>query len=68
MYRSHHVNYVGAPLLKENCFDAKLVANVITEMKCGKTAGFDGITAEHLTNFQASSSDPFTWECGIELI
>ena len=49
-YESQRSNYVGAPLLKENSFDAELVENVITDMKRGKAAGLDGITVEHLTN------------------
>ena len=34
-------------------FDAELVENVISKLKCGKAAGLDGISAEHLQNCHA---------------
>jgi len=34
-------------------FDAELVENFISKLKCGKAAGLDGISAEHLQNCHA---------------
>ena len=34
-------------------FDAELVENVISKLKCGKAAGLDCISAEHLQNCHA---------------
>jgi len=42
--------YCGTPL-SENCmFDIDLVSKVICELKRGKAAGLDSLTAEHLKN------------------
>ena len=41
-------SYSGQSLSKSFHFDAEMVGNVITNMKRGKAAGVDGISAEHL--------------------
>ena len=40
--------YIGTQLRDENRFDAELVEIKISELKWGKAAGLDGLTAEHL--------------------
>ena len=40
--------YCGRPHDARYCFDVELVENVIFNLKRGKAAGLDGITAEHL--------------------
>jgi hypothetical protein len=50
LYNSKRSSYVGFPLLGENRFDAELVETIIKEMKCGKAAGLDGLSVEHLKN------------------
>ncbi len=47
-YYAMRSNYVGAPLIEEFNFDAQLVEQVINNMKRGKAAGLDNLTAEHL--------------------
>jgi len=41
-------NYVGLPLTDEHLFDVELVDSIIAQLKRGKAAGLDNITAEHL--------------------
>jgi len=48
LYRSKRPKYVGAPFLDEYNFDAELVENIVADLKRGKAAGLDKITAEHL--------------------
>ena len=40
--------YCGNSTREDHMFDAELVENVISKLKCGKAAGLDGISAEHL--------------------
>ena len=49
-YEHIRPNYVGSPYLQEQRFDAELVSNVIIDLKRGKAAGLDTLTAEHLQN------------------
>jgi hypothetical protein len=48
MYESKRASYVGSPMRDEVLFDAELVDSIVTNMKRGKAAGLDGLTAEHL--------------------
>jgi len=48
LYESKRASYIGSPLHGELLFDAELVDNIVTNMKRGKAAGLDGLTAEHL--------------------
>ena len=41
-------DYHGLPLTGEHCVDTELVSNMINNMKRGKAADTDGISAEHL--------------------
>jgi len=41
-------NYVGSLFTDKYLIDAELVENVIVDLKRGKAAGLDGLTAEHL--------------------
>jgi len=47
-YDSMRQGYIGAPLSKDQLFDAELVETIICDLKRGKAAGLDGLTAEHL--------------------
>jgi Reverse transcriptase (RNA-dependent DNA polymerase) len=49
-YTSMRAGYLGLPLTKEYLFDVELVSNVIQKLKRGKSAGLDGLCAEHLIN------------------
>jgi len=41
-------SYVGLPLCENMTFDIELVSQTILELKRGKAAGIDGLSAEHL--------------------
>ena len=41
-------NYVWHPLTEELNFDAQLIEHVVNNLKYGKAAGLDNLTAEHL--------------------
>jgi Reverse transcriptase (RNA-dependent DNA polymerase) len=43
-------SYCGLPFKEEYLFDVELVSNVILNLKRGKAAGLDSLTAEHLVN------------------
>jgi exonuclease III len=47
-YNVMRSNYVGDPILEELSFDAQLIEQVINNLKRGKAAGLDNLTAEHL--------------------
>ena len=47
-YEHTRPSYVGSPYLEEYRFDAELVGTVIKNLKRGKAAGLDTLTAEHL--------------------
>jgi hypothetical protein len=49
-YQQLRANYCGMPLTNESLFDTELVSKVIDNLKRGKAAGLDGLTAEHLTH------------------
>ena len=50
IYQHIRPNYLGSPYRVEQRFDAELVGNVIKDLKRGKAAGLDTLTAEHLQN------------------
>ena len=45
--------YAGSPLLERYAVDAELVERIIVDLKRGKAAGLDSLTAEHLQNCHA---------------
>ena len=47
-YLDKRAAYYGTPLRKEDEFDVELVDRIISELKRGKAAGLDSLTAEHL--------------------
>jgi hypothetical protein len=47
-YLNKRAGYSGLPLNDDYLFDVELVSTVIQKLKCGKAAGLDGLTAEHL--------------------
>lgn len=47
-YLNLRKDYSGYPLTNENLFDVELVSKVITDLKRGKAAGLDLLSAEHL--------------------
>jgi hypothetical protein len=47
LYEKRRLTYSGTPYTKELAFDADLIDKIISNMKRGKAAGFDGITVEH---------------------
>ena len=49
-YEHTRPHNVGSPYLQQHRFDAKLVGNVIRDLKRGKAAGLDTLTDEHLQN------------------
>jgi len=49
-FLQQRINYCGTALTDESLFDFELVGNVITELKRGKAAGLDNLSAEHLIN------------------
>ena len=49
-YEHTRSNYAGSPYLQEHRFDVELVENVIKDLKRGKAAGLDTLTAQHLQN------------------
>ena len=49
-YINQRVNYSGFPLQSNELFDAELLGNIIDNLSCGKAAGLDSLTAEHLKN------------------
>jgi len=48
MYASKRPEYIGAPYSEDYYFDAELLEGIIADMKQGKAAGLDNLTAEHL--------------------
>lgn len=52
-YNNMRQNYCGMPNTNRHLFDAELVENIIANLKRGKAAGLDGLTAEHLQNCHA---------------
>jgi len=40
--------YVGPPLPETSTIDTELVSRIVLDLKRGKAAGFDGLSAEHL--------------------
>ena len=49
-YINQRANYSGFTLQPNELFDAELLGSIIENMSCGKAAGLDGLTAEHLKN------------------
>jgi len=49
-YSQRRAEYFGAALTEQQLFDTELVGNVIGDLKRGKAAGLDNLTAEHLLN------------------
>jgi len=49
-YNEKRIQYAGLSFIHEYSFDVELVGSVLTKLKCGKAAGLDGLSAEHLTN------------------
>ena len=49
-YTNMRSNYFGKPLTDHYLFDVELVSNTIFQLKRGKAAGPDGISAEHLVH------------------
>ena len=47
-YKSLRHNYSGSPFDPKYLFNAELVDKFINELKSGKAAGLDTLTAEHL--------------------
>jgi hypothetical protein len=47
IYVKNRSTYNGTPFQGVSVFDAEVVGNVVNEMKKGKAAGLDGLTAEH---------------------
>jgi len=47
-YLSLRGNYCGLPLSDDHEFDTELVSKVVADLKRGKAAGIDGLSAEHL--------------------
>ena len=43
-------DYCGSPFKEEYLFDVELISNIIYDLKRGKAAGLDSLTAEHLSN------------------
>jgi len=43
-------NYFDSPLTNDWLFDTELVSKIIAELKRGRAADIDGLTAEHLTD------------------
>jgi hypothetical protein len=41
-------NYCGSVNSDKYLFDVELISNIIFKLKCGKAAGLDSLTAEHL--------------------
>jgi exonuclease III len=54
IYVEKRSSYSGAPFTYDLAFDAELVEVIISNMKKGKAAGLDGITAEHLQHCHPS--------------
>lgn len=48
LYEAKRVTYTGSYMNDELLFDAALVDKIVTNMKRGKAAGLDGLTAEHI--------------------
>ena len=57
-------NYNGLPLIEAQYFDVELVSNTIANLKRGKAADIEGISAEHLSSlsslFARSPSQTFS--------
>jgi len=49
-FLQQRINYCGTALTDASLFDCELVGNVIAELKRGKAAGLDNLSAEHLIN------------------
>lgn len=49
-YVNQRANYSGFSLQSTELFDAELLGDVIDNLSCGKAAGLDSLTAEHLKN------------------
>lgn len=50
LYNESRSKYIGTPHSREYEFDVELIDKIIRDMKRGKAAGLDGLTAEHLMN------------------
>lgn len=47
-YANKRLLYVGDPMNNENAFSTEVVSKIIDNLKRGKAAGLDGLSAEHL--------------------
>ena len=54
VYVEKRSSYSGSPFTNDLAFDAELTESIIKNMKRGKAAGLDGITAEHLQHCHPS--------------
>ena len=54
VYVEKRPSYSGSPFTNDLAFDAELTESIIKNMKRGKAAGLDGITAEHLQHCHPS--------------
>jgi exonuclease III len=54
VYVDKRSSYSGSPFTNDLAFDAELTESIINNMKRGKAAGLDGITAEHLQHCHPS--------------
>jgi Reverse transcriptase (RNA-dependent DNA polymerase) len=54
VYVTNRSSYSGSPFTNDHAFDAELTEAIINNMKKGKAAGLDGITAEHLQHCHPS--------------
>jgi len=55
--------YCGMCINDDHTFDTQLVSYVIGDLKRGKAAGFDGLTAEHLLFCDIIFSDFCCFRC-----
>jgi len=49
-FEQKRIKYCGSPSKEEYLFDVKLISKVILDLKRGKAAGLDNLSAEHLLN------------------
>jgi hypothetical protein len=47
-YTNLRQNYCGLPLTDDYLFNTELVCSILVKLKCGKAAGLDKLSAEHL--------------------
>ena len=67
-FKSDVANYFGDHLSSESLFTTELVGKIVAELKTGRAAGIDGLTAEHLLYCHPAAIVIICYLCNLMLI